>query len=158
MIEAARITGRTDWRMAGLDSLAFIAAQQRSSTGKFRAIGSESFHKAYESLPFDQQPLEAWAAIDAAAVQQGDVLYELYCSVCHGFFAIGPKTRPDLRFSDYLDNGDWNSVLIDGALSSNGMASFGKQMSPAEADAIRQYVISLSQKNVATPTVVLPHQ
>ena len=68
LIEAARITGRTDWRMAGLESLAFIAAQQRSSTGKFRAIGSESFHKAYESLPFDQQPLEAWAAIDAVAV------------------------------------------------------------------------------------------
>ena len=68
LIEAARITGRSDWRAAGLDSLAFIAAQQRSSSGKFRAIGSESFHKAYESLPFDQQPLEAWAAIDAVAV------------------------------------------------------------------------------------------
>ncbi len=68
LIEAARITGRSDWRESGLDSLAFIAAQQRSASGKFRAIGSESFHKAYESLPFDQQPLEAWAAIDAVAV------------------------------------------------------------------------------------------
>ena len=68
LIAAARITGRSDWRAAGLDSLAFIAAQQRSSTGNFRAIGSESFHKQYESLPFDQQPLEAWAAIDAVAV------------------------------------------------------------------------------------------
>ena len=68
LIEAARITGRSDWRAAGLDSLAFIAAQQRSASGNFRAIGSESFHKAHESLPFDQQPLEAWAAIDAAAV------------------------------------------------------------------------------------------
>ena len=72
LIEAARITGNTQWRMAGLDSLAFIAAQQRSSSGKFRAIGSESFHKAYESLPFDQQPLEAWAAIDAVAVAWQD--------------------------------------------------------------------------------------
>ena len=68
LIEAARITRRSDWRAAGLESLAFIAAQQRSSTGNFRAIGSESFHKRYESLPFDQQPLEAWAAIDAVAV------------------------------------------------------------------------------------------
>jgi hypothetical protein len=68
LIEAARITGRGDWRRAGIESLAFIAAQQRSSTGNFRAIGSESFHQKYESLPFDQQPLEAWAAIDAVAV------------------------------------------------------------------------------------------
>ena len=68
LIEAARVTGRSDWRAAGLDSLTFIARQQRSSSGNFRAIGSESFHKQYESLPFDQQPLEAWAAIDAAVV------------------------------------------------------------------------------------------
>ena len=68
LIEAARITGRSDWRAAGLESLAFIASQQRSSSGNFRAIGSESFHRKYESLPFDQQPLEAWAAIDAVAV------------------------------------------------------------------------------------------
>ena len=78
LIEAARITGRGEWRSAGLESLAFIAAQQRSSSGKFRAIGSESFHKAFESLPFDQQPLEAWAAIDAVAVawqETGDPLW-----------------------------------------------------------------------------------
>ena len=45
----------------------------RRSTGssasrprRFRAIGSESFGRAYaEPLPFDQQPLEAQASIDA---------------------------------------------------------------------------------------------
>ena len=96
--------------------------------------------------------------VDAVVLETGAIQYELYCSACHGFNAIGPKTRPDLRFSDFLDNGDWNTVLLDGALSSNGMASFGKQLSPAESDAIRQYVIGEAQKNTETPDVVLPHQ
>lgn len=68
LIEAGCVTGNAEWRVAGLDALGFIARQQRSATGLFRAIGSETFGKPYESLPFDQQPLEAWAAIDAAAV------------------------------------------------------------------------------------------
>ncbi len=96
--------------------------------------------------------------VDAAVLETGAIQYELYCSACHGFNAIGPKTRPDLRFSDFLDNGDWNTVLLDGALKANGMASFGKQLSPAESDAIRQYVIGEAQKNTETPDVVLPHQ
>lgn len=68
LIEAALLTGRDDWLESGLASLRFIAGQQRATSGHFRAIGSDTFHRAYEAMPFDQQPLEAWAAIDAAAV------------------------------------------------------------------------------------------
>ncbi|MCW1383838.1 glycosyltransferase family 4 protein [Novosphingobium sp. KCTC 2891] len=67
LIEAAALLGRDDWLHSGLESLRFIAGQQVSAEGKFRAIGSETFHRPYETMPFDQQPLEAWAAIDAAA-------------------------------------------------------------------------------------------
>jgi hypothetical protein len=38
-----------------------------SANGNFRPVGSESFGREYEQRPFDQQPLEAWAAIDAAS-------------------------------------------------------------------------------------------
>jgi hypothetical protein len=41
--------------------------QQCSAKGLFRPVGSESFGRLGEILPFDQQPLEAWAAIDACA-------------------------------------------------------------------------------------------
>nr|WP_084355962.1 glycosyltransferase family 4 protein [Novosphingobium lentum] len=67
LIEAAMITGRQDWLHSGLESLRFIADQQTAADGLFRPIGSESFFRHFDSLPFDQQPLEAWAAIDAAA-------------------------------------------------------------------------------------------
>ncbi len=43
-------------------------AQQTSPEGRFRAVGTESFGRAYEEpLPFDQQPLEAQATIDACS-------------------------------------------------------------------------------------------
>lgn len=67
LIEAAVLFDRADWMESGIDSLRFIAGQQRAASGHFRAIGSETFHRFYETMPFDQQPLEAWAAIDAAA-------------------------------------------------------------------------------------------
>lgn len=68
LIEAARLMDRPDWLESGLDSLRFICRQQISASGRFRAIGSETFHRPFETMPFDQQPLEAWAAIDACAV------------------------------------------------------------------------------------------
>jgi hypothetical protein len=58
---------RGDWRDCALESLAWIGEQQRAESGHFRPVGSEGFGRQYEMLPFDQQPLEAWAAIDAAA-------------------------------------------------------------------------------------------
>lgn len=67
LIEAAVIDERDDWLAAGIDTLRFISAHQVSAAGHFRAIGSETFHRPYAALPFDQQPLEAWAAIDAAS-------------------------------------------------------------------------------------------
>ena len=67
LIEAATLEQRSDWMAAGLDSLRFIAERQTAAQGHFRAVGCETFGKPYAQLPFDQQPLEAWAAVEAAA-------------------------------------------------------------------------------------------
>lgn len=50
----------------GLETLAWIAQRQIAAGGQFRPIGSRGFDIEYGYLPFDQQPLEAQAAIDAA--------------------------------------------------------------------------------------------
>ena len=51
----------------GVATMAWIDAVQTAPEGHFRAVGTESFGARYEPpLPFDQQPLEAWATIDAA--------------------------------------------------------------------------------------------
>lgn len=67
MIEAGTILGRRNLVEKGLDSLSWLSARQLSANGNFRPVGSESFGRAQEQWPFDQQPLEAWAAIDAAS-------------------------------------------------------------------------------------------
>lgn len=51
----------------GIEALDWLDAQQRNGEGKFRAVGTDSFGRPYAApLPFDQQPLEAWATVDAA--------------------------------------------------------------------------------------------
>lgn len=66
LIEAGLALHRPDWTHAGLETLAWIAQRQTAEAGWFRPIGSESFHRPHDRMPFDQQPLEAQAAIEAS--------------------------------------------------------------------------------------------
>jgi glycosyltransferase involved in cell wall biosynthesis len=66
LIEAGDLLNRPEWKNAGLETLEWIAARQTARDGMFRPIGSETFGRAAAQLPFDQQPLEAQAAIEAA--------------------------------------------------------------------------------------------
>ena len=51
---------------AGLDSLRWLTSLQNAPSGVFRPVGHESFGRAHAApKPFDQQPLEAAATIDA---------------------------------------------------------------------------------------------
>jgi glycosyltransferase involved in cell wall biosynthesis len=67
LIEAGLALGDSRYTEAGLDSLGWIAGQQIAADGHFRPVGSETFGHRHTSLPFDQQPLEAQAAIEAAS-------------------------------------------------------------------------------------------
>lgn len=66
LIEGGMELDQPAWVDAGLTTLAWISGCQTSAQGYFRPIGSESFGRARDWKPFDQQPLEAQAAIEAA--------------------------------------------------------------------------------------------
>jgi hypothetical protein len=66
LIEAGHLRGRSDWVATGLETLGWIADRQIAASGHFRPVGCQTFGRPYSQLPFDQQPLEAQAAIDAA--------------------------------------------------------------------------------------------
>ena len=66
LIEGGLLLGRQDWLDAGLTALRWLAKLQTAASGHFRPVGSETFGRVGTWLPFDQQPLEAQAAIDAA--------------------------------------------------------------------------------------------
>lgn len=68
MIRAGMRLGRLEIHECGLDTLRWISNIQQAPGGHFRPVGSSSFGRAYERPnPFDQQPVEIWAAIDAAS-------------------------------------------------------------------------------------------
>jgi PQQ-dependent dehydrogenase (methanol/ethanol family) len=67
---------------------------------------------------------------------EGGKWFGTYCNICHG----GP-VNPDLTRSQVPTNKEaWRSVVIDGALSGNGMASFSQQLTPEQAETIRAYI------------------
>ena len=76
-------------------------------------------------------------------VEKGALLYEQYCSVCHGQDAVGGGGGvPDLRLSARSMFDTYEKVLIDGALSSSGMPSFKQWLKPEDVQAIRGFVVS----------------
>lgn len=68
LIRAGIRLDRADITARGLESLGWILRLQTSPQGHFRPIGSDSFgHEFALPRPFDQQPVEVWAAIDGAS-------------------------------------------------------------------------------------------
>ncbi len=68
MIRAGMRLDRPDIRDCGIETLRWISNMQKAPGGHFRPVGSSSFGRPYvKPNPFDQQPVEIWAAIDAAS-------------------------------------------------------------------------------------------
>ena len=66
LIEAGHARARHEWVVVGIETLNWIATRQTAHEGHFMPVGSETFGKPYTQYPFDQQALEAQAAIEAA--------------------------------------------------------------------------------------------
>lgn len=67
LLRAGIVLDDSAMQAAGLEALSWLDHIQTSDDGHFRAVGSESFDRPFSPpLPFDQQPLEAWATVDAA--------------------------------------------------------------------------------------------
>lgn len=66
LIVAGRLLGNADMVQDGVAALDWLAEVQTGDNGIFRPVGTESFGRNHEMpRPFDQQPLEAWATVDA---------------------------------------------------------------------------------------------
>jgi glycosyltransferase involved in cell wall biosynthesis len=66
LIAAGRALNEPSWRKNGLAALAWLAELQTGPTGCFMPVGNESFGAPFTApAPFDQQPLEAAAMVEA---------------------------------------------------------------------------------------------
>ena len=84
--------------------------------------------------------------LDEQQVAEGFHVYDRFCGGCHGAGAVGGGVIPDLRYSGYIQAAPaFKQAVLDGILSSRGMVGFGAEISAAEAEAVRAYLISRNQ-------------
>lgn len=91
MLRAGLRLERADVIACGVEALRWINDVQISPHGRYRPVGSGSFGHSYElPRPFDQQPLEIWAAIDAASAAYdvtGDDIWLVHARRAYGWFS-----------------------------------------------------------------------
>jgi PQQ-dependent dehydrogenase (methanol/ethanol family) len=113
-------------------------------------LGGKAVAPAYQRP--EQSPVDLTAVSSTGDVKRGFALFHQNCQVCHGPNASG-SYLPNLRKSQMLLSGEtWRSVVIDGALAANGMASFSRFLDPRGAEDIRAYVLA-EAKGAAAPAV-----
>ena len=91
MLRAGVRLDRADVIACGIETARWINDIQISPKGHYRPVGSDSFGHAYQlPRPFDQQPLEVWAAIDAASAAYdvtGDDIWLAHARRAYDWFA-----------------------------------------------------------------------
>lgn len=90
--------------------------------------------------PFVKPPaLAANLAANPATLEHGAVLYNRYCGRCHVF---GHGMLSDLRHLSAATHQLFPAIVLQGAYAAKGMGNFSDVLSPKDADAIHQYLIS----------------
>ena len=109
----------------GLATLAWLDAIQTNGNGEFRAVGSDSFGRPFSPpSPFDQQPLEAWAAIDAALLAHqlsGDQRWHEAALRAYRWFLGGNDLA--LPIATPADGGCYDGLMSDRANLNQGAES-----------------------------------
>ncbi|MEM9177586.1 MAG: PQQ-dependent dehydrogenase, methanol/ethanol family [Myxococcota bacterium] len=118
----------------------------RVLTFKLGADGSLPEVEWQKQVEFQPPPQTA----SAETIRKGYAVYQDVCLGCHGLNAVSGMLIPDLRGSGFIhDQAAWDTVVRDGALRANGMASFGEQIDAEESAAIRAYVIQQAWRGKA---------
>lgn len=85
-------------------------------------------------------------------IRAGAVEFHDYCAVCHGFGAVGGGVIPDLRHSAPATHAMWQEIVLEGALSGNGMGRFDRWLTPEQSAQIQAYVIRRAHEGDLPPS------
>jgi len=125
LIQAGQALGRADLVECGLSTLAWIVEKQTSPHGRFRAVGTETFHRPYaDPLKFDQQPLEAQATVDAclaALAATGDEKWAIEARRAYAWY-LGANDL-DLPLATVADGGCFDGLMPTGLNRNQGAES-----------------------------------
>jgi quinohemoprotein ethanol dehydrogenase len=100
---------------------------------------------------FTQQPIAPPPQFaDAGTIQRGAQVFEAQCMLCHGRNGAARSTFPDLRRTPALHSQPLlDSIVLQGALSERGMASFRDYLVDGDTVALRAYLISVAEAALA---------
>ena len=125
LIRAGQALGREDLIDCGLSTLRWIVAKQTSPEGRFRAVGTESFHRPYAApRPFDNQRLEAQATVEACGAAYhatGDEAWIAEAGRAYGWY-LGVNDL-DLPLATTADGGCFDGLMPTGLNRNQGAES-----------------------------------
>jgi PQQ-dependent dehydrogenase (methanol/ethanol family) len=78
---------------------------------------------------------------DSETIAEGGYIYNNHCAGCHGGNATSAGMIPDLRYSINTIAPAWQAIVIDGALEMNGMPNWSNDLTIAEMEKIKAYVV-----------------
>lgn len=109
--------------------------------------------KLPDAVPFPEPVLNPPPAFGTPEViAHGQKLYGQLCSTCHGNDGFSRGMFPDLRYAGAINTPEaFKTIVIDGALTANGMVSFASALKEGEAEAIRAYIVSKAIEAKSSP-------
>jgi quinohemoprotein ethanol dehydrogenase len=144
--------GPVTYAIDGEQYVAAVGAIGRSAGGRlvvYKLGGQVALPPAPPPAPQVLNPPANFG--DEALLARGQEKYTQNCTICHengrqmgGF--------PDLRYSAFLNSdAGWKAVVIDGALTENGMVSFRNALSNEDAEAIRAHLVKVANELKSNP-------
>jgi alcohol dehydrogenase (cytochrome c)/quinohemoprotein ethanol dehydrogenase len=97
----------------------------------------------YALPPVDPKVLPPPASAgDPRQVDEGRTLFHVRCWMCHGDTAVNHGGVPNLRYSQAItDPQMFAAFVLQGVAEPQGMPNFAKDLTAAQAEAIRTYVV-----------------
>jgi glycosyltransferase involved in cell wall biosynthesis len=125
LLHAGRRLGEAAMCDDAYAALEWLEARQTGEDGHFRAVGTDSFGRHFsDPLPFDQQPLEAWATADAACdafMANGDPRWAAAARRAYGWY-LGANDL-GLPIATLADGGCYDGLMPDRANLNQGAES-----------------------------------
>lgn len=84
-------------------------------------------------------PKQFLTSTSNSEMKKGEILYHDYCAGCHGLVARSGGVIPDLRLVAHTDE-TFDLIVLEGILSSNGMAAFNDVVTKEDTRLIHNYV------------------
>ena len=120
------------------------AAYRYDNEGRIIALkvggGAVPMPPARKDEPVPQPPAREGTP---ATIAHGEVLYNRFCGRCH---ILGPGILPDLRRLTTAKHQIFYDIVLNGALSANGMGRWDDVLSRADAEALHAYIVDESWK------------